>query len=173
MKTWLYFLGLQNHCRCWLKPWNWKRLAPWKKSYDKPRQCIKKQRHHFAEKGLYSQTYGFSSSHVWMWELDHKEGWAPENWCFQTVVLEKTLGVPWTARRSNLSILKEINPEYSLEGLLAEADAPILWPPDAKRWLTGEDPDAGKDWGQDEEGTVEDEKVGWHHQLNVWANSGR
>ena len=84
----------------------------------KNRQHIKKQRHYFANKGLSSQSYGFSSSHVWMWELDHKESWALKNWCFWTVVLEKTLRVPWTARRSNQSILKEINTEYSLEGLM-------------------------------------------------------
>ena len=93
-----------------------KMLAPWKKSYDQPRQHIKKQRHYFANKGPPSQSYGFSSSHVWMWELDHKEGWAPKNWCFWTVVWEKT--VPWTARRLNQSILKEVSPECSLEGLM-------------------------------------------------------
>ena len=93
-------------------------LAPWKKNYDKTRQCIRKQRHHFADKYPYSQSYGFSNSHVQMWELDHKECWAPKNWCFQIVVREKTLRVPWTARRSNQSILKEISPEYSLEGLM-------------------------------------------------------
>ena len=87
-------------------------LAPWKESYDQPRQCIKKQRHHFANKGLSSQSYGFSSSHVWMWELDHRESWAPKDWRFQ-IVPEKT----WTAR-SNQSILKENNPEYSWEGLM-------------------------------------------------------
>ena len=80
------------------------------------RQCIKKQRHQFAIKGPYSQSYGFSGSHVWSWKLDHKEGWMPKNWCFQTVVLDKTLESPLDARRSNQSILKEINPEYSLEG---------------------------------------------------------
>ena len=85
-------------------------LAPWKKSYDQPRQHIKRQRHYFANKGLSSQGYGFSSSHVWMVELDYKESWAPKNWYFWTVVLEKTWGVPWTARRSNQSILKEISP---------------------------------------------------------------
>ena len=90
-------------------------LAPWEKSYDKSTQRTKKQRYHFVDKGLYSQSYGFCSSHKWMCELDHKEGWAPKNWCFRTVVLEKT---PWTARRSNQSTLKEINPEYSLEGLV-------------------------------------------------------
>ena len=93
-------------------------LAPWKKSYDQPRQHIKKQRHHFADKGPSSQSYGFSSSHVWMWELDHNENWTLKNWCFWTVVLEKTLRVPWTTRRSSQSILKEISPEYSLEGLI-------------------------------------------------------
>ena len=84
-----------------------------------PRQHIKKQRHYFAKKGPSCQSYDFSSSHVWMWELDHKKSWAPKNWCFWTVVLEKTLlRVPWTARKSNQSILKEISSEYSLEGLM-------------------------------------------------------
>ena len=81
------------------------------------RQCIKKQRCHFANKGLSSQCYGFPSSHVLLWELDYKESWVPKNWCFWTVLLEKTR-VPWTTRWSNQSILKEINPEYSLEGLM-------------------------------------------------------
>ena len=93
-------------------------LASWKKSYDQPRQHAEKQRYYFANKGLSSQSYGFSSGHVWMWELDYKESWAPKNWCFWTVVLEKTLERPWTARRLNQSILKEISPEYSLEGLM-------------------------------------------------------
>ena len=95
-----------------------KMLAPWKKSYDQPRQHIKKHRCYFANKGLSSQSYDLSSSHVWMWELDHKESWVPKNWCFWTVVLEKMLGVPQTTRRSNQSILKEISPECSLEGLM-------------------------------------------------------
>ena len=88
---WLYFGGLQNHCSWWLQPWYQKMLAPLKKSYDQPRQHIKKQRHYFVNKGPSSQGYGFSNSHVWMWELDYKESWAPKNWCFWTVVLEKTL----------------------------------------------------------------------------------
>ena len=91
--------------------------VPCKKSYDKPRQCIKKQKHQFVNKGPSSQSYDFSISHVWMWELDQKEGWVLKNWCFQTVVLEKTLESLMDTRRSNQSILKEINPEYSLEGL--------------------------------------------------------
>ena len=93
-------------------------LAPWKKIYDQPRQGIKKQRHFFANKGSSSQSYDFSSSHVWIWELDYKESWVLKNWCFCTVVLEKTLKSPLTARGSNKSILKDINPEYSLGRLL-------------------------------------------------------
>ena len=97
----LYFLGLQNHCGWWLQPWNLKMFAPWKKSYDQLRQYIKMKRHYFANKGPSSQSYGFSSSHIWMWELDHKENWATKNWCFYIVVLFKILDSPWTARGSN------------------------------------------------------------------------
>ena len=93
------------------------------------------------------------------------ESRVPKNWCFWTVVLNRLLRDPWTARRSNQSILKEISPECSLEGLI-EAETPILWPPHAKSWLTGKDPDAGKDWGQEEKGTTENEMVGWHHWLD-------
>ena len=85
---------LQNHCGWWLQPWNYKKLAPWKKSYDKPTKCIKKQRHYFPNKSPSSQSYGFSSSHVWMGDMSHKEGWASKNRCFETVVLEKTLESP-------------------------------------------------------------------------------
>ena len=95
-----------------------KDATPWKKSYDQPRQHIKKQRHYFANKGPSSQGYGFSSGHIWMLELDCEESWAPENWCFWSAVLEKTLESPWTARRSNQSILKETSPGCSLEGLM-------------------------------------------------------
>ena len=111
-----------------------KDTSPWKKSYDKPRQCIKKQRHHFADKGPYNQSYSFSSSHVRMWELDHKEGWVPKNWCFWTVVLEKTL--------ENLldSKIKLVNPKGNQSWIFfgrtnAEAAAPILCPPVAKTQL--------------------------------------
>ena len=121
-------------------------LAPWKKRYDKSRHHIKKQRYHFADKGPYSQSYGFSSSHVQMWELDYKEGWVPKDWCFWTVVLEKkglfrVLRVSWTASRSNQSILKEMRTDAAVE-------APILWPSDVKSQLTGKDLDAEKDWGR-------------------------
>ena len=143
----LYFLGLQNHCRWWLQPWNEKMLAPWKKSYDQPRQRIKKQRHYFANKGPSSQGYGFSSSHVWMWELDHKESWAPKNWCFWTVVLEKTLGSPLDCKK-----IKPVHAKGNQSWIFigrTDAETPILWPPDGKNWLIGKDPDAGKDWGQE------------------------
>ena len=93
-------------------------LAPWKKSYYKPIQHIKKQRHYFASKSPYSQRCSFSNSHLWVWELDHKESWGPKNWCFQTVVLEKTLETLLDYKEIKPVILKEINPEYSLEGLM-------------------------------------------------------
>jgi len=140
--------------------------APWKKSYDESRQHIKKKRLYFADKGLSSQSYGFSSSHVWMWELDYKESWVPKNWYFWTVVLEKTIESPLDC--------KEIQPVYRkgyqswlLIGRTdAEAETPILWPPDTKNWLLGKDPNAGKDWRKEEKGTTEVEMVGCHHWLN-------
>ena len=161
----LYFLGLQNHCRWWLQPWNVKTLVLWKKSYDKPRQHIKKQRHYFADKGLYGPSYDFSSSHVWMWELDCEESWVPKNWCFWTVVLEKTI--------ESLLDCKEItpvNPKGNQPWIFigrtdAEAEAPIFWPPDEKSWLTEKESDAGNYWKQ-EKGTTEDEVVGRYHWLS-------
>ena len=159
----LYFWELQNHFRWWLQPWNQKMLDPWKKSYDQPRQHIKKQRHYFANKGPSNQSYGFSSSYVWMWELDYKESWALKNWCFWTVVLEKTLESPLDC--------KEIHPKGDQSWVFigrtdVEAETPILWPPHAKSWLIGKDSDAGSDWEQEEKGTIEDEMAGWHHQLD-------
>ena len=127
---------------------------------------LKKQRHYFANKGPSSQNYGFSSSHIWMTELDYKESWAPKNLCFWTVVLEKTF--------ESLLDSKEINPVH-LKGNQswifigrtdAEAETPILWPLDAKSWLIWNNPDAGKDWRREEKGMTEDEMVGWHHRLN-------
>ena len=156
------FGGLQNHCRKWLQPWNEKTLAPWKKSYDKPRQHIKKQRHHFANKGPYSQSYGFSSSHIWIIKkAECQRIDIFELWCWR-----RLLRISWTARRSNQSILKESNPEYSLEGHMLKLKLPILWSFDAKSQLTGKDLDAGKDWGQEEKGATEDEMVRWHHWHN-------
>ena len=135
-------------------------LAPWKQSYDKPRQNIKKQRYHFANKGPYSQSYDFSSSQVQMWELDHKEGWTLKNWCFWTVVLEKTFESPLDSKK-----IKPVNPKGTQHWTFigradAEAEAPILWPPDMNSQLIGKDPDAAKDWGQEEKRATGDEMVG-------------
>ena len=153
-----YFLGLQNHCGWWLQPCNQKTLALWKESYCKPRQYIKEQRHHFANKRPCSQSYGFSSIHVWMWELNHKsECWRTDT--FKSWCQRRLLRVPWAAMRSNQSILKQISPEYSLEGLFAEVEASIHWLPDVKSQLIGKDPEAGKDWRQKEKGVAEDEIV--------------
>ena len=126
---------------------------------------LKKQRHYFANKCPSSQSYGFFSSHIWIWELDQEESWVLKNWCFWTVVLEKTLESPWTARRSNQSILKEINPECSLEGLMLKLKLQyighLMWRTDS----IGKNPDAGKDWRQEEKGMA-DEMLGWRHRLN-------
>ena len=133
-----------------------KMLTLWKKSYNKPRQSIKKQRYHFADKGPSSQSYGFSISHARMWELDHKENWA--------VVLEKTLQHPLDSKE-----IQPVHPKGDQSLIFiwmtdVEPETPIFWPPDAKSWLIGKDPD-GKDWRL-EKGTTEDKMVGWHHQLN-------
>ena len=128
-----------------------------KKSCDKPRQRIKKQRHQLANKGPSSQSYGFFSSRVQMWELDHKEGWVPKNWCFWTVVLEKTLEGPLTARRSNQPILKEINPEYSLEGLMLKLKLQYFGHL-MQRADGGERPWCWKDW-EEEKGAAENEVI--------------
>ena len=140
----LYFLGLQNHCRWWLQLWNLKTLAPWKKSYDQPRQHIKKQRHYFANKDPPSQSYGFSSSHVWMWELDYKESWAPKNWCFRIVVLEKTLESLFDCKDIQAVHPKGNQSWIFIERTEAEAETPIFCSPDAKNWLIWKDPDVGK-----------------------------
>ena len=130
-------------------------LAPWKKRYDKHRQCIKKQRHFFANTGPYSQRYGFSSNHVWMLELDHKEGWAPKNWCFWTVVLETTLESPLDSKE-----IQPVHPKGNQSWILiwrtdAETETPVLWPPDVKNWFIWKDSDAGKDWRWEEKQMTE------------------
>ena len=133
-------------------------------SYDKSRQHIKKQRHHFADKGSYTQSYDFSSSHVWMWELDHKEDWALKNWCFCTVVLEKTPESPLDSKE-----IKPVDPRWNQPRIFigrTHAEAPILWPLDVKNWLIGKDPDAGKDSSQEGKGMTEDEMIVWHHLLD-------
>ena len=129
---------------------------------------ILKSRHYFANKGP-SQSYGFSSSHVWMWELAYKESWVQKNWCFWSVVLEKSLESPLDCKE-----IQPVNPKRNqswifIERTDAEAETPVLWPPDGKNWLIWKDPDAGKDWRQEEKGTTEDEMIGWHHWLNGHA----
>ena len=135
-------------------------------SYDQPRQHIKKQRHYFVNKSPSSQSYDFSSSHVWMWELDYKESWMMKNWCFWTVVLEKTFESPLDCKE-----VKPDNPKGNQPWILIgrtddEAETPILWPPDVKSWFIWKDPDDGKDWRQEDKRMTEDEVVGWHHQLD-------
>ena len=141
-------------------------LAPWKKSCDQPRQHIKKQRHYFANKGPSSQSYGFSSRHVWMWELDYKESWAPMNWCFWTVVLKKTLESPLDSKEIKSVNLKGNQSWMFIGRINVEAETPVLWPPDVKNWFLRKAPDAGKDWRQEEKEMTEDEMIGWHHWLN-------
>ena len=148
-------------------------LTPWKESCDQPRQHIKKQRHYFANKGSSSQGYRFSSGHVRMWELDYKESWAQKNWCFWTVVLEKTLESPLDCKE-----MQPVHPKGDQSWVFigrtdVEAETLIFWWPDVKNWLICIDPDAGKDWRWEEKGTTEDEMVGWHHQLDgrVWVHS--
>ena len=124
----------------------------------------KKQRHHFVDRGPSSQSYRFSSSYVRLWELDYKEGWAPKNWCFQTVVLGKTFESSLDSKEVKPVDLKGNQPSIFIGKTDAEAETPIRCPPDTKSRLIGKDPDAGKDWRQ-EKRTTEDEMVGWHHQF--------
>ena len=140
-------------------------LALWKKSYDQTRQHIQKQRHYLANKGPSSQGYGFSHSHVWIWDLNYKESWGPKNLCFWTVVLEKTLESPLDCKE-----IQPVHPKGNQPWILigrtdTEAETPKLWPSDGKNWLIWKDPDPGKDWSLEEKET-EDEMVRWHHQLN-------
>ena len=127
-----------------LQPWNQKKLTPWQESYDQPRQHIKKQRHYFVNKGLSSQGYGFSSGHVWMWESDCEESWAPKNGCSWTVVLEKTLESPLDCKK-----IQPVHPNGDKSWVFigrtnVEVETPILWPPNAKSWLIGKDPDTSE-----------------------------
>ena len=131
-------------------------LNPWKENYDQPRQNIQKQRHYFANKGPSSQGYGFSSGHVWMWKLNYKESWAPKNWCFWTVVLEKTLESPLDCKE-----IQPVHPKGDQSWVFigrtdVEAETPIFWSPDGKSWLIWKDCDAGEEWTLKEKGTTED-----------------
>ena len=162
-----YFWRLQNHCRWWLQPWNLNTLAPWKKSYDQPRQYIKKQRQLCWQRSIESKLWFFQQSYmdvrVWpYWRLfaDRQRIDAFELWCWK-----RALRVHWTTRRSNQSILKEINPEYSLEGLMLKLKlhyfGSLMVRADSKK-----DPGSGKDWGQEEKGVTERDLVGWYHPLS-------
>ena len=147
-----------------------KDASPWKKGYDQSSQHIKKQRHYFANKGLSSQGYGFSSGHVWMWELDCKKSWVLKNWCFWTVMLEKTLESPLDCKE-----IQPVHPKVDQSWVFigrtdAEAETPILWPRQVKSWLIGKDPDAERDWGQEEKGTTDDETPGRHHRLDGYES---
>ena len=141
-------------------------LAPWKISYNQPRQHIKKQRRYFANKGPSSQGYGFSSGHVWMWELDCEESWAPKNWCFWTVVLEKTLESPLECKEIQPVHSKGDQPWVFFGRNDAKAETPVLWPPHVKHWLIRKDSDAGRDWGKEEKGMTEDEMGRWHYRID-------
>ena len=158
------FLRLQNHCRWWLQPWNLKTVTPWKESYDQPRQHIKKQRHHLADKDTNRQSFVFSSSHVWMWELDRKEGWALKKWCFWTVVLEKTLENPLDCKE-----IQPVNPKRHKswifrEGLMLELKllyfGHLMWRSDSLEKILM----LGKI--EVRKRRTEDKMAGWHHWLN-------
>ena len=160
------FWGAPKSMQMWLQPWNYKMLAPWKKSYDQPRQHIKNQRHYFAYKGPSSQSYGFSKVmyECESWTIKKAERWrsdAFELWCWR-----RLLRIPWTARRSNQSILKEISPECSLEGVVLKLKlqyfGQLMWRTDSLE----KTPDIGKDWRWEEKGITEDEMVRWHHRLD-------
>ena len=165
----LYFGGAPKSLQMVITVMKLKDASPWKKSYDQSRQHIKKQRYYLTNIGSSSQGYGFSSGHVWMWELDCEESWVPKNWCFWTVVLEKTL-------ESSLDF-KEIQPVHPKRDQSwvffgkndAAAETPVLWPPHAKSWRIGKDSDAGRDWAQEEKGTTAWD--GWLASLTQWDES--
>ena len=141
-------------------------MIPKLKCKEKEKESRREQLKLWGNEKRHSQSYGFSSSHVWMWELDHKESWVLKNWCFWSVVLEKTLESPLECKE-----IKLVNPKGNqswifITGTDAETEAPILWPPDAESWLIRKDPNAGENWRQEMKVMAEDEMVGWHHQLN-------
>ena len=136
-----------------------------RKAMTYPESILKSRDITFANKCPQSQSYGFSSHHVWMWEFNHKKGWVPKNWCFGIVVLERTLENPLVSKE-----IKPVHPNRNQTWIFigkneAEAESPILWPSDVRNWLTGKDPDSGKDWRHEEKRTKEDGMVGWHYWL--------
>ena len=168
-KQWLtLFLGAAKSLRMVTTTMKLKDAYSLEEKYDQPRQHMKKQRHDLTNKGPSSQCYGFSSGHVWMWELDWdvRESWVPKNWCFWTVLLEKTLESPLDCKEIQLVHPKGDESWVFIGRTDVEAEAQILRPPDVNSWLIWKDPDAGKDWGQEEKGMTEDEMVEWHHWLD-------
>ena len=160
----LYFGDSRNHCRWWLSREIKRHLLLGRKAMASLDSILKSK--DIANKGPSSQSYGFSSSHVWMWELDHKESWVLKNWCFWTVVLERTLESPLDCKE-----IQPVHPQGDQSWVFTgrsdvEDKTPILWPPDAKNWLIWKGPDAGKDWRWKEKRMTEDEMVGWHHGLD-------
>ena len=169
------FLGLQNHFRQWLESWNQKMIAFWQESDDKPRQCVEKQKQYYANKGPYSQEFGPPSGHVWLWELDHKEGECQRIDAFKLWCWRKLLKVPWLARKSNQSILREISPEYSLKGLIMKLKlqyfGPLTWTNDSleKSLMLEELRKEGEESIRGWDGwTVSPKQWTWS-----WGNSGR
>ena len=143
-----------------------KDICSLEESYDQPKQHAIKQRHYFINTGLSSQSYSFFSSHVWIWELDYKESWALKHWCFWTVVLEKALESPLDSKE-----IQPVHPKGDQSWVFigrtdVEAETPVLWSPDVKNWLIWKDPDAGKVWRWEGNGTTENEMVSWDHWLN-------
>ena len=143
-------LGLQSHCGWWLQPWNQKMNASWQERDDKPRQCVEKQRHYSVDKGPYSPGYHLPSGHIQLWELDHKEGRAPKNWCLQTVMLKKKTESPVDSREIKPVNLNGNQPWILIGRTDTEAETPVFWPSDAESQFIRKDPDAGKDWRQEE-----------------------
>ena len=154
-------LRLKNHWGLWLQPWNQKTIASWQESNDKTRQCVEKQRHYSADKDPYSQGYGVPSGHIWLWELDRKEGRTPKNWCLWIVVPEKTPESPMDSKEIKPVSFKGDQPWIFTGRTDAEAEVPVFWSPDANSQLIGKV--HGKDWGQKEKRASEDEMAGQHH----------
>ena len=167
---WLYFWGAPESLQMVIAAMKLKDAYSLEGKLWPTRQHIVKQRHYFVNKDLSSQDYGFSSGHVWMWELDCEERWAPKNWCFWTVVLEKTLESPLDCKEIQ-SVHSKGDQSWVFFGRNdAKAETPVLWPPHAKSWLIGKDPDAGRDWGQEEKGTTEDEMAGVSLTRWTWVS---
>ena len=166
-------LGLYNHCRWWLQPWNQKTFASWQENYDKPVQWVEKHRHYCADKGPYNQGYGLPSGHVWLWEQGFKEGGVPKNWCLQTRVLEKTSESALDSKEIKPFNIKGSQPWILIVRTDTEAEAPIFWSSDAESWLIGKVPDSGKDWGQKEKRASEGEMAGCHHRYTMDMNLGK